>query len=184
MAGLLARVINRFRPRNPEEGKEFLKNVIILSELTEEEFERVWSIVRRIDIPVGRVIMKEGEIGNSMYFFAQGIADVTKNLTMKLGKSEFGSVEKSMVKLDSRYVSFFGDMAMFEDEPRSATITASTACLLYEIKRRDFEDFCVENPMLGVKILRSVAAALCKRIRKGNQDVLKLSTALSVALSK
>ncbi len=132
-------------------------------------------------------ILVNGEFSGFLFAtstFAKGVPDLVKEVLSFEGKSEFGSVEKSMVKPDFRYVSFFGDMAMFEDEPRSATITASTACLLYGIKRRDFENFCVENPMLGVKILQSVAAALCKRIRKGNQDVLKLSTALSVALSK
>lgn len=164
--------------------KEFLKKVNILSDLTPAELELVWSIVKRIEVPAGTVILKEGEMGDSMYFFARGVAHVTKNLTLKLGRSGFGNVEKSMNKLDSAYVSFFGDMAMLEDEPRSASITAATDCLLYEIKRADFIHLCDNHPQLGIKILRKLAIGLCQRIRHTNQDVLKLSTALSIALAK
>ena len=164
--------------------KEFLKGVGILSGLTDEELDLLWNIVKPIEIPAGRIIIKEGDIGDTMYLFAEGKADVTNNLTLKLGKKGFSRAEKSMVKLDSRQVSFFGDMALFEDAPRSATITASTKCILYEIKRKEFEEFCEEHPEIGYKILRNIAPVLCKRIRKGNQDVLKLSTALSIALSQ
>jgi len=183
MPGLMARIMRRIHGGD-DAGKDFLKKIPILSGLDAGELDMVWSIVKKREIPAGRVIIREGEIGDSMYFFAQGTANVTKNLTMKLGQSGFGNVEKSMVKLDSATVSFFGDMAMFEDEPRSATITASTDCLVYEVQRRDFERLCDQNPGLGLKILRRVAATLCHRIRKANQDVLKLSTALSIALSK
>jgi len=164
--------------------KEFLKKVRILSRLSDEELDFVLDIVKKIEIPAERVIIKEGDIGDSMYLFAEGQVNVSKNLTLKLGKKGFSKAEKSMVKLDSKKVSFFGDMAMFDTAPRSATITASIKCLLYEIKRKDFEKLCSSRPEIGYKILREIAAVLCTRIRKGNQDVLKLSTALSIALSQ
>jgi CRP-like cAMP-binding protein len=164
--------------------KEFLKGVGILSRLTNGELDLVWNIVKPVEIPAGRVIIVEGDIGDTMYLFAEGQVNVTKNLTLKLGKKGFSRAEKSMVKLDSTKVSFFGDMAMFEESPRSATITASTRCLLYEIKRKDFEKLCSDYPEIGYKILKEIAVVLCRRIRKGNQDVLKLSTALSIALSQ
>jgi len=183
MGGLMARITRHFQRREGVE-KGFLKKIPILSGLDDGELDQVWAIVKKSQIPAGRTIVTEGEIGDSMYFFAQGTANVTKNLTMKLGQSGFGKVEKSMVKLDSSVVSFFGDMAMFEEEPRSATITASTDCLVYEVKRDDFQRLCDRDPILGLKILRKIAATLCHRIRKANQDVLKLSTALSIALGR
>jgi CRP/FNR family cyclic AMP-dependent transcriptional regulator len=172
------------KPELKKKGKEFLKEVGILAPLTEVEYGLVWNIAKPVEIPAGRVVVKEGDIGDTMYLFADGHVVVSNNLTLKLGKKGFSKAEKSMVKLDSSQVSFFGEMAMFEDEPRSATITALTNCYLYEIKRKDFETLCSTNPLLGYKILREIAVVLCKRIRKGNKDILKLSTALSIALSK
>ena len=124
-----------------------------------------------------------GNIGAKIFVF-DGVVDVTKNLTLKIGKRGFSSVEKSMVKLNSKSVSFFGDMAMFENDTRSATITTFSDCLLFEIKRQDFEKLCIKNPELGYKLIKEIAVTLCQRIRKGNQDILKLTTALSIALSK
>jgi CRP-like cAMP-binding protein len=89
-----------------------------------------------------------------------------------------------MVRLNARFVSFFGDMAMFENEVRSATITAATDCLLYEVGRADFERLALEDPPLGYQLVRRIATVLCGRVRQGNQDILKLTTALSIALSK
>jgi CRP-like cAMP-binding protein len=75
-------------------------------------------------------------------------------------------------------------MALFENDLRSATITASEDCLLFEVKRNDFESLCKQHPLLGYKLVKKIAAVLCERVRKGNQDILKLSTALSIALSR
>jgi CRP-like cAMP-binding protein len=75
-------------------------------------------------------------------------------------------------------------MALFESETRSATITASEDCLVFEVKRRDFDALCERHPKLGYKLVKKIAAVLCERVRKGNQDILKLSTALSIALSR
>jgi CRP/FNR family transcriptional regulator, cyclic AMP receptor protein len=165
-------------------GVEGLKKVAILSDLTDKELEYIVSISKKIEIPANDVIMTEGEVGNTMHFFVQGEVKVSKNLTLKIGKKGFGSAEKSMVKLKSEHVSFFGDMAMFQDEPRSATITASMDCTLYEISRESFTKFCNEFPDQGVKVLQRIASTMSGRVRKGNEDILKLTTALSLALSK
>ncbi len=165
-------------------GIEIFKKIKILADLSDDEIEIIRKIARRVEVPAGTVIMREGDVGDSMYLFASGEVSVTKNLTLKLGKRGFSQAEKSMVRLNAQSVSFFGDMAMFENDVRSATLTASTGCLLFEIKREGFEQIAEENPALGYKIIRKIATVLCHRVRQGNQDVLKLTTALSIALAK
>lgn len=167
-----------------QSGVEVLKRVGILSDLSGDEIESIHKIAKKVEVPVGEIIMREGDVGDSMYLFAEGEVSVTKNLTLKTGKKGFSQAEKSMVRLNAQFVSFFGDMAMFENDVRSATITAAKDCLLYEIKRDAFEKIAEQNPALGYKIIRKIAAVLCHRVRQGNQDVLKLTTALSIALSK
>jgi CRP/FNR family cyclic AMP-dependent transcriptional regulator len=41
-----------------------------------------------------------------------------------------------------------------------------------------------ENPRIGYKITRNVAQLLCSRLRKADEDTIKLTTALSMALSR
>lgn len=163
----------------------FLQRVDILADLTRGEINRVYPIVRRQAVDAGTVIMREGDPGDEMYLFAEGEVTVSKSLTMKISKrAGFGQVEKSMVRLRAEQVSFFGDMAIIENDTRSATITAATDCLLYAVTRDDFEDLCSKYPEVGVKVLRRVAKVLSKRVRDRNQDVLKLTTALSVVLNR
>jgi CRP/FNR family cyclic AMP-dependent transcriptional regulator len=170
--------------RGGDQGREFLASVALLADLNREELDLLWSTVRRVTVPKGAVIMREGDVGETMYFFAEGEVEVTQKLTLKAGRHGFSQGEKSMVRLRAASVSFFGDMALFEREPRSATITAAEDCVLYEISRGDFERIGAANPALGYKIMRRIAPELCQRIRRGNQDVLKLTTALSIALSR
>jgi CRP/FNR family cyclic AMP-dependent transcriptional regulator len=165
-------------------GLEALRAIGLLKGLSNDELEAIRGIAREVRFVPGDVIMREGEVGDSMYLFSEGEAVVTKNLTLKTGKQGFSQAEKSMVRLNARYVSFFGDMAMFENDVRSATITASGDCLLYELRREDFERLAAERPALGYRLAREIAVVLCKRVRQGNQDILKLTTALSIALSK
>ncbi|MCK4540955.1 MAG: cyclic nucleotide-binding domain-containing protein, partial [Spirochaetales bacterium] len=84
------------KPRSTTRGKKVLKRVAILSDLADDELEFVWKITKKIESPAHKVIMSEGEIGDSMYFFAEGEVDVTKNLTLKVGRKGFGAAEKSM----------------------------------------------------------------------------------------
>ncbi|MGO8694002.1 MAG: cyclic nucleotide-binding domain-containing protein [Rectinemataceae bacterium] len=161
-----------------------LRNAGILRDLCDDECEKILAIARRVEFHSGEAIMREDEQGDTMYLFAEGEVDVTKNLTLKLGERDFAKAEKSMNKLSAEHVSVFGEMSMFGPEPRSATITASTDCVLYEIRRDDFVALCQAEPRLGLSVLQRMAGVLCSRLRKGNEDVLKLSTALSLALSR
>jgi CRP/FNR family cyclic AMP-dependent transcriptional regulator len=177
----MVEVVGRLRAR---EDRTRFAGIGLFQGLSAEEIEEVRRIARERRVPAGQVIMREGEVGDSMFLFAEGEVLVTMNLTLKTGKREFSQAEKSMVRLNSRSVTFFGDMAMFENDVRSATITASTDCLLYEIKREDFESLASRSGLLGYKLIRKIAVVLCGRVRQGNQDILKLTTALSIALSK
>jgi len=166
------------------QGREFLKSVDLLADLTREERDLVGAILNNIEVPKGTVIMREGDVGDTMYVFAEGEVEVTQKLTLKVGRQAFSQAEKSVVRLRAASVSFFGDMALFEREPRSATITAVERCVLYEIRRDDFERLAASHPRIGYVIMRRIAPVLCQRVRRSNQDVLKLTTALSIALSR
>jgi CRP/FNR family transcriptional regulator, cyclic AMP receptor protein len=163
---------------------ELLRKVGILADLDDGELRKVLAISQRVAFKAGETIMREGEQGEAMYFFVEGEVDVTKNLTLKLGDRDFATAEKSMNKLSADKVSVFGEMSVFGPEPRSATITASSNCVLYSVNRAEFTRLCDSEHRIGLSIVRRIAAVLCARVRKGNEDVLKLSTALSIALSR
>jgi CRP-like cAMP-binding protein len=81
-------------------------------------------------------------------------------------------------------MTFFGEMSLITGAPRSATIKALQPCLLYEITKEDFENLAIKYPVIGYKILKAIVFILSNRIRELNQSVLKLTTALSIVVSK
>lgn len=161
-----------------------LRKVGILQDLSDKQLESILRIAEPLEVKTGTAIMREEEPGDEVFLFMEGRVDVSKNLTLKLGRAGFGRAEKSMTKLSAGQASVFGEMALFGTEPRSATVTAASDCVLYRIRREDFAALCESDPVLGLKVVRRIAAVLGSRLRKGNEDVLKLSTALSIALSK
>jgi hypothetical protein len=66
----------------------------------------------------------------------------------------------------------------------TATVVARSDCVLLEITRNDFLRLGEENPRIGYKITRNITQLLCSRLRKADEDTIKLTTALSLALSK
>lgn len=152
--------------------------------LRPEDAEALRSVCREVRFPSGAEIMREGEGGDTMYLFLSGEVNVSRSLTLSVGRQGFRNAEKSFVKLVAGEASVFGEMSMLEDAPRAATVTASADCVLYEVSRADFQALCDRDPTLGLKLLRQIAVMMSRRVRKANDEVLKLSTALSIALSR
>jgi len=163
---------------------EQLRKSSLVADLSDEDVARLLSSGRFVRFSSGDVIMREGEESDTMYLFLEGVVDVSKNLTLRIAGKGFGHAEKSMTRLKAGTAPVFGEMSMFGDEPRSATLTAANDCVLFELSRKAFEAICGENPRLGLALTGRIAAMLSSRVRKGNDDVLKLSTALSIALSR
>ncbi|MEJ5285308.1 MAG: Crp/Fnr family transcriptional regulator [Brevinematia bacterium] len=165
--------------------KEYLKSVPLLKDLTENELEEFSKILKPLKVKEGEVIVTEGEEGNTMFLFREGLVQVSSQITLKIGKgSEWLDTEKSIATFDASKMTFFGEMSLLTGSPRSATVKALSQCLLYEIKKADFDNLCNNFPEMGYKILRAIIYILSGRIRELNQSVLKLTTALSIVVSK
>lgn len=165
-----------------EEG--ILKSLPILRDLDEGELTKFLTITRRVRFSKGNIILKEGEPGDTMYIIADGAVEISKNLVMKMGREEFQDRDKILTKLSAEDHAVFGEVALFEQGKRTATVVARSDCVLLEITRNDFLRLGEENPRIGYKITRNITQLLCSRLRKADEDTIKLTTALSLALSK
>ena len=166
------------------DDKTFLKDVSILRDLDEAELRAFSTIARALQIPRGTSILKEGESGDTMYILADGTVEVSKALTRIAGAEEFPGRDKILSKLSASNHAVFGEVALFEQKTRTATVVALSECRLLEVKKSDFLGLAEKNPRLGYKVTRNIAELLCSRLRKTNEDTMKLTTALSLALSR
>ena len=166
------------------EDEKLWKAIPILRDLDEEELRQVLKIARPVQCPRGKVILKEGETGETMYIIGEGAVEVSKTLVMMRGREDLQDRDKVLTKLSAEDHAIFGEVALFEKSKRTATVVALTDCRMLEISKPDFLRLAEQNPRIGYKITRNIVQLLCSRLRKTDEDTIKLTTALSVALSR
>ncbi|MFI5331603.1 MAG: cyclic nucleotide-binding domain-containing protein [Desulfobaccales bacterium] len=163
-----------------EKEAAFFRKIFLFQDLDDLEIEQVLDRTHRRDFSAGMVILREGKPGDSMYIMVSGEVEITKQLTLVL--DEDTPKERVMIRLKAEDGVYFGEMSLLENAPRSATVTASTDCRLLELFQQDFLELIQQNPAMGVKLLLRLAQLLSRHLRKTNQDVVKLTTALAISL--
>jgi len=147
-----------------------LRRVKLLSYFSDEQLERFTGFVVAERMPQQAVIVKQGDCGNAMYVILEGELSVRLNV---------GGLETNLATLGTG--DFFGDFAMFDHGPRSASVVANTTCLLLKISVEAFERMSHEAADLATPILRAIAKTLAARIRAGNKhhgEAVKFAQAL------
>jgi len=159
---------------------ELFKKIFLFQDLEGNEIQQVLNSTHTRNFTAGTTILQEGETGDSLFIMGDGEVEITKALTLVL--DEDTPKEKVMIRLKAEDGVCFGEMALLENEARSATVTALSDCNLLELHQQEFLALIHENPQMGLKILLRLAQLLSRHLRKSNQDVIKLTTALAIAL--
>ena len=81
-----------------------------------------------------------------MYMLEEGKVEVSKTMVMQAGGAENSSRDKVLTKLSAEDHAIFGEVALFEQNKRTATVVALTDCPLLEIGKADFLRLAEENP--------------------------------------
>jgi len=162
---------------------EIIKETFIFDGLDEHEVADILKITKEKRFSGGETVMQEGDEGDSMFIVVDGNIEVSKTLTMRGREGDFTRGEKVLKSFKSGGNVVFGEMAMIDRENRSATVMATTDCVFLEIRRDDLVDLIEKRPQTGIKILRRMAELLASRLRQSSRDVIRLTTALSIALS-
>lgn len=105
------------------------------------------------------VIIKQGEMGNSMYVVQGGRVEVLQD-SDKAG-------EQHLAFLDSG--DFFGEMAVFEKEMRSATVRAAGEARVLKVDKKALLTRLREDPLLAVNLLKTMSG----RIRHLNAEIAR-----------
>ncbi len=110
----------------------------------------------------GEVIIYQGEVGNCMYIIQEGQVEV------------FVEKEGQEIRLELLGEGeIVGEMAIFENEVRSATVRASGQARLLTVDKRNFLRRVHEDPSLAYRIVQSMS----HRIREMNKEVARLKWA-------
>jgi len=124
---------------------EHLAVVPIFDGCSKKDLQTVARQVREISHDAGYVVATEGDPGAGLFVIAEGEADVS-----------IGGKKVNHLKAGD----FFGEMALLDGGPRTATVTSTTPIKLYALTEWVFRGLLVEHPAIAMRTLETMAARL------------------------
>lgn len=161
-----------------------LREFNIFGDLSDDQLARLSTKLTDCHFRKGEVIIKEFDKGNNMFLLLKGDVDISRTLMLRLSKYDYGQRDKVLTRLSSTDRLFFGETGLLGMGDRTATVVAASDCRMMVLEKEDFDELVIEDPEMGYKIVKRICNALSLRLRKANEDVLKLTTALSIAVNR
>ena len=124
-----------------------LKSVNMFAETPEKSLAGIAAILEEQDVLSDEVIFEKGSLGKSMYIIVDGQVKVHDG-------------DHTILTLGNRDV--FGELAVLDPEPRSATVTATKDTTLFQLEQDALYELMAEH----IDVARGVIKALCRRIRQ------------------
>ena len=155
--------------------------------LSPEELALIAPSFETVTRTAGAAVIAEGQPGDDMFVLVAGRVRVSKSMILKgvaAPNLEAEQTEKTLVELGDAQSPFFGEMALLDRDIRSATVTCLTDCRFLRIDRDRFFAFVTAQPAIGVRLLTVLARRLAGVVRKNNVELVKLTTALALVLSR
>jgi CRP/FNR family transcriptional regulator, cyclic AMP receptor protein len=121
---------------------ELLRAVPLFASCSKQELQQIARIADELDVPAGKVLIREGERGREFFVLIEGEVEVRRK-GRKVKNLGAGS--------------FVGEIALLSKMPRSATVTALTPLDVLVITDRAFLDLLEKTPSLTVKVARTLA---------------------------
>jgi len=127
-----------------------LKQVPLFEELSLDQLEAVLRISREVELVPGEVVMKEGDPGGLLYILLEGSVRVVK---------DFGESNERLLATMSA-VNYLGEMAILDDEPRSATAVAVGPARFLALDGASLKELILQMPEISFEIFRVLTARI------------------------
>ncbi len=126
-----------------------------------EELQEIVEISKVLRVRSGVTVVEEGDVATGMYILVEGTADVHKGLP--------GGETTRLSSL--RAPTVFGEMALIDRHPRSATVITTSDSVLFQINLEAFNKLREAFHPAAFKVLREIAPLMCERLREINDRV-------------
>jgi serine phosphatase RsbU (regulator of sigma subunit) len=140
--------------------RDILKKISIFNHMNEEELELIIPLTRQLNFPENSIIIKEGSEGSSMYILLDGKVKITKS-----GNSDS---EVDVAVLDTG--SYFGELSLIDDMPRSANVIALEDCKMLHLRKKDFDELISNNLTISNKFYQNCLTETFSRFRKATSN--------------
>jgi CRP/FNR family cyclic AMP-dependent transcriptional regulator len=158
---VLWETLRHWKKSSPElDRMAFLKTVPFFNELSNWQLKKVSEIVFERSYEVGEMIFEEAQPGAALFLVIDGLVSVEilkENFTAKLAVLEKGA--------------FFGEMALLDEAPRSASARAMEPTRALALYRNDLNRLIHSDPETACHIYRALARIVGDRLRSTNEMV-------------
>lgn len=149
-------------------GEELVfRQLDVFAHMNESELASIKSSLVRRTYRKEEIVFREGEAGNELYVIAKGTA----------------SVRLHMADLDrtTRLITFapgtvFGELALLDQEARSATVEADEDLVCYVLAHEQFVMLTQRDPAVAIKLLMNLSRELASRLRRTTRTVYQLAS--------
>jgi CRP-like cAMP-binding protein len=144
---------------NLDEKIAALERVPLFSQVGRKDLERLAKLATERNFTSGTEIVKEGEVGVAMFIITKGQVEIVKregDREVQIGELKSGG--------------FFGEMALFENFPRSATARAKSDVNLLALTEWDLHAELRGTPEISTQLLKAVV----RRLREANEELAGL----------
>ncbi len=137
--------------RKPEPSViDRLREISFFQEISDQDLGNIANIITEKSYPEGAMIVEELTEAERFCIIVRGKIQITKRLD---------SGEELVLSVQSNG-DFFGEMALLDERPRSATARALEPTTVMEISRTDFETLLYKAPMLAYRIMKELSSRL------------------------
>jgi CRP/FNR family transcriptional regulator len=146
---------------------EFLRGVRIFQAFSDTDRSAVALALRERTLRKGQILLREGDAGDEMFLVRRGVVLVSKKVT--------GPVEQVLARMGPG--NFFGEMSLFDREPRSATIQADpeTDVALLVLDRGSLETLIEANPRAAASFFHALVQVFIERLRASTDLVAEVT---------
>jgi CRP-like cAMP-binding protein len=128
-----------------ERKTDLLHSIPLFSGCSREELEQVARVTDELELPAGRVLMREGDTGRELIVLVEGEVQVERGGEV-IGVRTGGD--------------FLGELALVLHRPRTATVTTTTDARILALAAHQFERLLDDVPTIATKVLKAVAERL------------------------
>ncbi len=152
---------NLFKRKDSDEMAlfEILSEIPIFQDFNTREFRKIEGILHRRSWGVGEAIVQEGNPGVGMYIIVSG--------DVKIEQTSDEGTTQTLAELGRG--DFFGEQALLDESPRTASVIALNPCKAIGFFRPDLLELIESNPRLGLKIVMRLSQMISVRLRHTNR---------------
>jgi len=141
----------------------FLKRIPLYGSITLDQLRTIAASMTERAMSPGEIIFHEGDSNQELYVIVSGKVDIVQH---------FGATPRTLRTLHAG--DFFGEMANFEDRPRSADAVGAEQGLLFVLGPERFRQIVLQDPAISFEIFRVLSA----RIRRFDEEAMEVARSL------